>query len=129
MPDYLDTSAFIKLIRSEPESRALRAKLASGDALVSSKLLLLEGRRAAARYGTLALGRARAAMSTITLLAIDDATLEMAAGLRPPELRSLDALHLAAALSLGGDLRRVYCYDARLSAAAASLGLDVHPPG
>ena len=128
MPDYLDTSAFLKLVRSEPESRALRAEMTIGDALVSSALLLVEGRRAASRYGALALARARAALSTVTLLAIDDQTLETAAGLEPPELRSLDALHLAAALSLAGDLGRVYSYDARLAAAASALGLDVRQP-
>lgn len=129
MPDYLDTSAFIKLVRSEPESRALRTELAPGEALVSSTLLLVEGRRAAARYGTVALSRARAALTTITLLPIDDATLETATNLEPAELRSLDALHLAAALSLGDDLARLYCYDARLCAAATELGLDVRQPG
>ncbi len=128
MPDYLDTSAFIKLVRSEPESGALRAELASGDALVSSILLAVEGRRAAARYGSAALTRARAALATITLLPIDDATIEAATALDPPELRSLDALHLAAALSLAGDLGRLYCYDDRLSAAAGALGLDVRKP-
>lgn len=128
MPDYLDTSAFMKLIRSEPESHALRAELASGDVLVSSVLLLVEGRRAAARYGALALARARAALSTVTLIPVDDATLERAADLQPPELRSLDALHLATALTLVGDLGRVYCYDARLSSAASSLRLDVCQP-
>ncbi len=128
MPDYLDTSAFIKLVRSEPESRALRAELASGEALVSSVLLVVEGRRAAARYGAVALGRARAALTTVTLLPIDESTLEAAAELEPPVLRSLDALHLATALSLAKDLGRVYCYDVRLSAAAASLGLDVRQP-
>jgi predicted nucleic acid-binding protein len=128
VPDYLDTSAFIKLVRSEPESRALRAEITTGDELVSSVLLVLEGRRAASRYGTIALVRARAALSTVTLLPIDDATIETAAGLEPPELRSLDALHLAAALSLAGDLGRVYCYDTRLATAARTLGLDVREP-
>lgn len=128
MPDYLDTSAFIKLVRSEPESRALRAQMTTGDVLVSSVLLLVEGRRAAARYGPVALARARAALSTVTLLPIDDATLEAAAELEPSELRSLDALHLAAAVSLAGDLGRVYCYDIRLATAARALGLDVRQP-
>lgn len=128
MPDYLDTSAFIKLVRSEPESRALRAEMTTGDVLVSSVLLLVEGRRAAARYGPVALARARAALSTVTLLPIDDATLEAAAELEPSELRSLDALHLAAAVSLAGDLGRVYCYDIRLATAARALGLDVRQP-
>lgn len=128
MADYLDTSAFIKLVRSERESPALRAEIASGDALVSSVLLLVEGRRAAARYGPLALTRARSALTTITLLPLDDDTLERAADLEPSELRSLDALHLAAATSLGDDLGRFYCYDARLCAAAAELGLNVRQP-
>ncbi len=128
MPDYIDTSAFIKLVRSEPESHALRAELTTGDALVSSALLLVEGRRAASRYGSVALVRARAALNAVTLLPIDDATLEAAAELGPPELRSLDALHLAAALSLGPDLGRLYCYDVRLATAARELGLDVHEP-
>lgn len=128
MADYLDTSAFIKLVRSEPESSALGAQIAEGDALISSALLAVEGRRAAARYGSLALGRARAALATITLLALDDATLEAAAELEPVELRSLDALHLAAAVSLGDELGRFFCYDARLSAAAAGMGIDARHP-
>lgn len=128
MPDYIDTSALIKLVRSEPESAALRAELATGDTIVSSALLVVEGRRAAARYGPLALSRARAALATITLLAIDDLTLELAADLEPAELRSLDALHLATAISLRDELGRFVCYDARLSAVAAAAGLDVRQP-
>lgn len=62
------------------------------------------------------------------MLPVDEATLETAAALEPAELRSLDALHLAAALSLGDDLRRVYCYDARLAAAASARGLEVRRP-
>jgi len=80
------------------------------------------------RYGALALVRARAALATITLLPIDDLTLETAADLDPPALRSLDAIHLAAALSLGHDLKRMYCYDARLFAAAIPRGIDVRRP-
>ena len=129
MPDYLDTPAFIKLVRSEPESSALRAEIALGDALVSSALLAVEGRRAAARYGSLALARARAALVTITLLPLDDATLEIATELEPPQLRSLDALHLATATSLGEELGHLFCYDLRLGAAAAGLGIDVRRPG
>ena len=126
--DYLDTSAFIKLVRSEPETHALRGEMGSGAELVSSALLIVEGRRAAARYGALARARARGALSAITLLPLDDMTLERAAELGPPELRSLDALHLATALSLGEDLGRFYCYDNRLVGAALTLGIDVRGP-
>jgi predicted nucleic acid-binding protein len=128
VPDYLDTSAFIKLVRAEPESRALRRDLGDGAELVSSALLRVEGRRAAARYGALAGRRARAALVAVTLIPLDDAVLDAAAELEPPELRSLDALHLAAALSIGDDLERFYCYDRRLVQVARSHGLDVRHP-
>jgi len=126
--DYLDTSAFLKLVLSEPESHALRAELAAADTLVSSTLLLVESRRAAARYGPLAVARTRAALATVTMVPLDDATLEHAADLKPAELRSLDALHLATALSLGHDLERFFCYDRRLTTAASALHLDVRHP-
>jgi predicted nucleic acid-binding protein len=129
VPDYLDTSAFLKLVVPEAESAALRTDVSSGGDLVSSALLLVEGRRAAARYGPRALQRAEAGIAAVTLLALDEAVLERAAVLEPPTPRSLDALHLASALDLGGDLGRFYCYDERLSAAARELGIDVRTPG
>ncbi len=129
MPAYLDTSAFIKLVRSEPESRALREELRDADAeLISSILLSVEGRRAARRYGRLASARASAALTTITLLALDEPIAKIAGELEPPGLRSLDALHLATILSLGEDIERVYCYDSRLTAAARTLGIEVAQP-
>ena len=127
MPDYLDTSAFIKLVRSEPESPALRRELAGGE-LLSSTLLTVEGRRAARRYGELAAKRARAALTAITLIPLDQPILDAAAELDPAELRSLDALHLATVVSLGEDLGRLYCYDARLGDAAQALGIEVSQP-
>lgn len=127
MPDYLDTSAFIKLVRSEPESPALRAELADRE-LLSSMLLSVESHRAARRYGKLAISRTRAALTTITLLPIDQPIVEAAGELEPAELRSLDALHLATIISLGKDLERTYCYDRRLTDAARALGIDVLQP-
>jgi predicted nucleic acid-binding protein len=127
LPTYLDTSAFIKLVRSEPESVALRRELA-GRELLSSALLVVEGRRAARRYGELADRRARAALTAVTLLPLDHQILEAAADLDPAELRSLDALHLATALSVGEDLERIYCYDIRLSDAAEARGIEVSHP-
>ena len=128
MPDYLDTSAFIKLVRSEPESSALRRELASRE-LLSSALLTVEGRRAARRYGDLATRRADAALAAITLVPLDQPILDLAAELDPAELRSLDVLHLATIVSLGEELERVYCYDARLADAAQALGIEVSQPG
>ena len=127
MPDYLDTSAFIKLVRSESESRALRRELA-GRELLSSALLVVEGRRAARRYGELAARRAAVALTAITLLPLDGPILDAAAELHPLELRSLEALHLATVVSLGEELERLYCYDSRLTDAARALGIEVFQP-
>jgi uncharacterized protein len=127
LPDYLDTSAFLKLVRSEAESHALRREL-TGRALLSSTLLIVEGRRAARRYGELAVRRARAALTTITLIPLDQPILNAAAELDPAELRSLDALHLATVVSLGENLDRLFCYDARLGDAAQALGIEVSQP-
>ena len=127
MPDYLETSGFVKLVRSEPESAALRRELA-GQELISGALLIVEGRRAARRYGELAARRARAALTAITLLPLDDPILQAAADLDAAELRSLDALHLATVVSLGEDLERLYCYDTRFTDAARSLGIEVSQP-
>jgi uncharacterized protein len=127
LPDYLDTSAFIKLVRSEPESAALRRDLA-GKELLSSTLLTVEGLRAARRYGEPASERARVGLATITLVPLDQPILDAAAELDPAELRSLDALHLATVLSLGKDLECLYCYDTRLSDAAQALGVKVSQP-
>ena len=46
----------------------------------------------------------------------------------PDLLRSLDALHLAAALDLGDDLDGIITYDERLASAAAALGIAVIAP-
>ena len=91
-------------------------------------VLIVEGRRAAKRYGALAATRARAALTAITLLPLDAPVQQAAVELDPAELRSLDALHLATVLSVGEDLKRLYCYDIRLTEAARSIGIEVSQP-
>ena len=88
----------------------------------------MEGRRAARRYGELAAKRARLALVAITLIPLDQTTLDAAAELDPRELRSLDAIHLATAVSLGENLDRLYCYDSRLGSAAIAIGIEVSQP-
>ena len=48
--------------------------------------------------------------------------------LDPGVLRSLDAIHLAAALSMGDDLEGIVTYDARFEEAALALGLPTIAP-
>jgi len=54
--------------------------------------------------------------------------VQRAAALGPPELRTLDAIHLATAISLGRDLGAVCAYDVRLGNAAAAKTIEVLAP-
>lgn len=107
----------------------LRAELAHWQARVSSRLLIVEGIRACARYGSAFAERAREGLSDLALLPMDDALLYAAARSEPHGLRSLDAIHLATALSIGERLGVMFCYDERLAGAAESAGLVVARPG
>ncbi len=126
---YLDTSAFVKLIVDEPESAALRTRLRRWPDQASATLLRTETVRALRRSGNDHLvGKARRLFGTIHLIRLDEPLLDYAGDLGPTELRSLDALHLAAALSIGPDLGVLVTYDERLREAALSQGLDVESP-
>lgn len=59
---------------------------------------------------------------------VDEPLLDRAADLEPADLRSLDAVHLAAALALVPDLTVVVTYDDRLARAAEASGLVVASP-
>lgn len=125
---YVDTSAYVKLVLGEPEADALRGQLAHFGGAVSSALLRIEAVRACARYGEPYAAAARDGLDRVALLPVTDDLLDAGAGLRPAGLRSLDALHLATALSLGGDLGALIAYDARLGEAAADAGVPVLAP-
>ena len=73
--------------------------------------------------------RARAVLEAITLVELTPAVCEQAGRLDPPELGSLDALHLAAALSLRDDLEGLVTHNERQGQAAAALGVPVVAPG
>ena len=127
---YLDSSAIIKLVVTEPESRALRAYLTDRRERVASALARVEVFRALRRAhgGARApLRRAEQILAGIAVVAVDDPVLHDAAALAPPRLRSLDAVHLATALSLEG-LEAVVTYDRRLAAEVAEAGLGVASP-
>jgi uncharacterized protein len=128
---YLDTSAAMKLAVLEPESVALRTFLARcEDGFVSSSLLAIELRRAALRANdpAIALAAVATVIPAIRLVRIDDEVIGQAGILLPPSLRSLDAIHLATALSLGAAVEAMVCYDNRLTEAATAAGLHVNSP-
>jgi len=116
-------------VLGEPESTALREELSGWQARVSSRLLIVESLRACARYGAAFEASAHAGLSDLALLPMDDALLLAAARLKAPGLRSLDAIHLATALSIRDRVGVLFCYDARLADAAQSAGFVVARPG
>jgi predicted nucleic acid-binding protein len=72
---------------------------------------------------------ARAVLSAIDLIEVDLALLESAIELDPRILRTLDAVHVAAALAVGVELDEVITYDERMANAARIAGLRVETPG
>lgn len=124
---YLDSSAFVKTIVVEPESERLRTWLADWPDRASAALLRTEAVRAVRDQGAEWIERAREELENVRLVELDSALLGSAADLQV-DVRSLDAIHLAAALALGSDLGPVVSYDARMIAAAGELGLEVASP-
>jgi len=125
---YLDSSAIVKLAVLEPESSALRRYLRRKQPLVTSALARTEVARALLPFGTAALARGEDVLSRLDIVRVNDRILREGGTMLPPELRSLDAIHLASAAALGGDLARVCTYDERLALAATGLGMKVVAP-
>ena len=125
---YVDASALVKLVIPEEDSAALRDELGRWPRLKSSALVRTEVVRAAAIVSDAARDVALELVESIDLIAVDEEILDEAARLEPRSLRSLDAIHLASALSLGRGLGVVVTYDRRLEDGARRSGLRVLAP-
>jgi uncharacterized protein len=127
---YVDTSAAVKLVVAEHGSRPLERWASVHDEnLVSSDLLRTELLRAVRRGAPRRMERARAVLDALTIVTLPTSTFERAAEIEPVRLRSLDSLHLAAALELGDELDGIVTFDDRLADAARSYGVNVVSPG
>ena len=126
---YLDTSALAKLVQDEAESATLKLFLAPSSEWSTSEIAIVELLRFANRNGPGALAGARRVLDGVSLIAAARDLLDLAAILEPGTLRSLDAIHLASALTLGDELEAVVTYDRRMQGAAESLGIRVEAPG
>jgi len=133
---YLDTSALVKVVIEEDESSALRAWIAVGSDRLTSVIAAVELRRAARRVAaSVSAVHARelereteVLLRGLQLLTLDEQIAQEAGALDPPTLRSLDAIHLATALSVD-ELSHFVTYDVRLAEAATKAGLAVAMPG
>ena len=118
----------MKVVLCEREEHALRAAMSVWDGYVSSALLGVEAVRACSRHDGGYAEDAREWLHDVALLPLGEALLEKATSLEPPPLRSLDAIHLATALSVRDELGAFFTYDERLAEAGVRHGLPVASP-
>jgi predicted nucleic acid-binding protein len=124
---YLDTSAAAKLVLAEPESDALADELRRHrPTLVACLLLETELRRVVAREPALTQHAVSDLLRGVDLYELPPPLFAEAGLLPGADVRSLDALHLAAAIRL--EVEAVITYDVRMTEAARSLGMDVLAP-
>lgn len=126
---YLDSSAFLKLVREEEESGALQRELEAWPDRASSSLLRVEVLRVARAAGQLELTRAAELLADVALLPVSESRLGAAVDVEPPLVRSLDAIHVATAVSIGDELGALITYDRRMLGAAAAAGIQALAPG
>ncbi|MBX3093028.1 MAG: type II toxin-antitoxin system VapC family toxin [Cryobacterium sp.] len=125
---FFDSSALAKLILDEAESPAIAAYLTKTATIVASDLARAELTRAVRRSAVDRLPRVTALFERLHLVPVTGSILTSAGRLLPPGLRTLDAIHLASALLLQGDLQAFVTYDQRQRDAAIQLGLLVNSP-
>lgn len=125
---YLDSSALVKLVVRESESPTLRRYLENEPDRASCTLARVEVVRAVRGRGAPAVARARRLLQRLNLVQMNDELLEAAAIMDPRIVRSLDAIHLAAAQLFGDELTALVTYDRRMADAARSMGLEVAAP-
>jgi predicted nucleic acid-binding protein len=123
---YVDASALVKLVVDERDAVALRRFLEGFDEHTTSRVGIVETRRALARVSTDPTTIDRI-MAPIGPIEFDTAIAATAALIQPPAVRTLDAIHLATALALY-HVDAFVTYDEPLAEAARSLGFAVASP-
>ena len=128
---YVDSSALLKRYVDEPDSELADSLLGSDPTLVTARHTIVEVRRNLARLlDGRDLASARSAFASdlevLSIVELDEVTCEGAATVAEVTgVRTLDALHLAAAQRLGGPAVPFLTFDARQAQAARALGLTV----
>lgn len=126
---YVDSSAVLKLYISEVGSSQVRTLLAQAEPVVTARLTIVEVRRNLARMASPVEHRmSRAAfdadMETFAIVELDSTTCDIAADIAERlGVRSLDSLHLAAAVRAIGPGGDMLTFDVRQAQAARALGL------
>lgn len=126
---YADSSALLKLAFGEDEAQPLETSLA-GRSIASSRLVRVEcGRALRKETRRPALLTLEQLLGAAFLVDVSAEVIDRAIELSPVLLRSLDAVHVATALSLNVPDLEFVTYDDRMAAAARAHGLTVVQPG
>jgi predicted nucleic acid-binding protein len=124
---YVDASAIVKLVIDEAETREMVRWYVESDRVVTSVIGVVETRRAVTRRPRDADHLAHV-FDRLEVLAVTPDIAERAGSILPATIRTLDAVHLATALTAQPGIDSFVTYDARLAAAARALGLPVVSP-
>ncbi len=124
---YLDSSAIMKLVLAEKESKALRSFL--HDPITSSLLSRVEVVRNVHRINPSADEVAQGVLKTVNFFPLSTTVIRIAESVsKLTTLKTLDAIQVATALSVAGDIEGIISYDRQLSLNAEQLGLKVFAP-
>lgn len=125
---YIDSSAIIKLIKPEKESAALIKKLPNG--VIASRISRVEVTRTIIRHEPDLLDATYDVLADIQMVPVEDPIITIAENLPQfIDLRSLDSLHIASALSIKNVLKGIITYDKEMVKAAEALGFKTLSPG
>lgn len=131
MSTYVDSSALLKRYVEEADSAAADALLRADGELLTARHTIVEVRRNLARLlSGRDLAAARAAfdddLRSFSVIELDETTCESAATIaETTAVRTLDALHLAAAQRVSAPGFGFLTFDLRQAQAARTLGLAV----
>jgi len=125
---YLDTSVLGRVLLDEPDTPAIRRELGRFERHISSGLLSVELHRLGLRENVLTY--VAELLSGKVLIPLDEEILADAETIAPPTVATLDAIHLATAVSLSnaGKLDALMTYDKQLAIGAREHGLEVLAP-
>jgi uncharacterized protein len=123
---YVDSSALVRLATDEPGAEAVSALISHDAEIMTSSVALVEVRRALA---LIAPGYdPDDVLDQCIVIALDAGVIARAGVLAPATLRSLDAIHVASALTVAADLDAFVTCDKRQASAAVAAGLPVQVP-
>jgi len=123
---YVDASALVKLVIAEADSLELLHWYVETERVITSRIGLIETERAVAGRDHDA-ERLHAVLDQIEVFELDDDIGRRAGSLVPASLRTLDAIHVATALTIGS-VDAFVTYDDRQAETARAVGLPVVRP-